>query len=102
MPPIEVAMTAHEAGTMLRHLTSCLGVEPQALLLPRQPGCGRVKLCKCCSLLGLVSILAVQLKLNISQHTEVFAAHAYPKDSYCSHLILSHRPATSYNAGFTA
>ena len=97
-----MTITATEACMMLRQLTYCFGVKPQALLLPRQPGCCRVRLCHPGSLQGLLGVMAVEAKFDLSQHTEVFEAHPSPANSQFSHFRLSHRPATYYHAGFTA
>ena len=102
VPPYAVTVTANEACMMLRHLTCCFGVKPQALLLPRQPGCSRVRLCNTDSLQGLLGMMAVEAKFDLLQHTEVFAAHPSPKNLHFSHFRLSHRHDTHYRAGFTA
>ena len=73
MPPHGVSLTFPEARHMLNFLASCFGVKPQALLLPRQPGCGRVRLCQLGSLQGLINVMHVELLSDISQHTEVFS-----------------------------
>ena len=83
-------MAVPDARMMLKHLTSCFGVKPQALLLPRQPGCGQVRLCEPGSLHALINLMAVELGPDISQHTQVFAAHDSSKDSYFSQLRVSH------------
>ena len=74
-------MTAPDARMMLKHLTSCFGIKPQVLLLPRQPGCGRVRLCELGSLQALVDLMVEEGGHDLSQHTEVFLAHHSPKDS---------------------
>ena len=75
VPPFGVPMTTADARMMLKHLTSCFGVKPQALLLPRQSGCGRVRLCELGSLQALVDLMVEDVGHDISRHTEVVAAY---------------------------
>ena len=123
VPPYGLPMATTDARMMLKHLTSCFGVKPQALLLPRQPGCGRVRLCELGSLRALLELMVAEAGHDISRHTEVralvdlmalggrhdtsrhtevFIAHHPPKDAYMSRLRVSHRPATPCHAGFAA
>ena len=85
MPPHGVSLTFLEARHMLNFLTSCFGVKPQALLLPRQPG-SRVRLCQLDSLLGLIDVMIVELRSDISQHTEV---RAEPHASPSTHILAN-------------
>ena len=93
MAPLAVTLTYTDARMMLKHLTSCFGVRPQALLLPRQPGCGRARLCELGSLRALVDLMVQEGGQDLSQHTEVFVAHHSPEDSNAGQLRVFHRPA---------
>ena len=55
---------------MLRHLLS-IGVQPEALLLPRRTDQGRCKLGKMDSLLALVEVLIERCNKGLAQHKEV-------------------------------
>ena len=102
MAPLAVTLTYTDARMMLKHLTSCFGVRPQALLLPRQPGCGRARLCELGSLRALVDLMVQEGGQDLSQHTEVFVAHHSPEDSNAGQLRVFHRPAIPCYAGSAA
>ena len=95
-------MTAPDARMKLKHLTYCFGVKPQALLLPRQPGCGRVRVCELGSLQALVDLMIGEGGHDISRHTKVFAAHHSPKKLCVGQSRVFHRPAIPCYARFAA
>ena len=70
MPPLPLVLDKGEAHDLLRQLFS-MGVKPEALLLPKQTGQGRCKLCQVASLAALFEVLRDQCNGDLSQHVEV-------------------------------
>ena len=48
-----------------------MGVQPEALLLPRRPDQGKCKLCQTASLLALVDVFMQRCNGDLSMHKEV-------------------------------
>ena len=70
VPPLTLEMDKDEARSMLKRLID-MGVQPEALLLPRRPDQGKCKMCWAISLEALISVLKERGNGDLSRHKEV-------------------------------
>ena len=70
VPPHPVDNKQMEARKLLQSLF-IMGVQPEALLLPRRPDQGKCKLCRLDHLQALIDVLMERCNGDLSQHKEV-------------------------------